>query len=51
MDTVKEIADILRRDGYNIRNVREVEVGLEEDLHYSYEDAVRIAPMVVKIAS
>lgn len=48
MNNAKQIAVLLKRDGYDISNINAVVMALQEDLDYSEEEAVSIANFVVR---
>ena len=48
MGNARQIATILKRDGYDISTINAAIMALEEDLGYSEEEAVSIASMIVQ---
>lgn len=50
MGNARQIAIILKRDGYDISTINASVMALEEDLGYSEEEAISIADMVVREA-
>lgn len=48
MNNARQIAIILKRDGYDISNTSAAIMALQEDLGYSEEEAVSIANFVVQ---
>lgn len=48
MNNARQIAIILKRDGYDISNLNAAIMALEEDLGYSEEEAVSIANFIVQ---
>ncbi len=47
MNNARQIAILLKQDGYDISNTNAVIMALQEDLGYSEEEAVSIANFVV----
>ena len=48
MGNARQIATILKRDGYDISTTNAAIMALEEDFGYSEEEAVSIADMIVR---
>lgn len=48
MGTAREIAETLKRDGYDISTRNDVIMALQEDLDYSEEEAVSVAGEIIK---
>ncbi|MBR5408856.1 hypothetical protein IK112_02835 [Candidatus Saccharibacteria bacterium] len=47
MNNARQIAILLKQDGYDISNINAAIMALQEDLGYSEEEAVSIANFVV----
>lgn len=47
MGNAKQIATVLKRDGYDISTVNAAIMALQEDLGYSEEEAVSLAGFIV----
>jgi len=50
MNNARQIAILLKQDGYDISNVNATIMALQEDLGYSEEEAVSIANFIVQEA-
>lgn len=48
MNNARQIAILLKQDGYDISNLNAAIMALEEDLGYSEEEAVSIASAIVQ---
>lgn len=48
MGTARQIALMLKRDGYDISTLNAAIMALQEDLGYSEEDAINVASEIVK---
>ena len=51
MNNARQIAIILKQDGYDISSINAVIMALQEDLGYSEEEAVSIANFIVREAN
>lgn len=50
MNNARQIATLLKQDGYDMSSLNAVIMALEEDLGYSEEEAVSIASFVLQEA-
>lgn len=48
MNNARQIAIMLKRDGYDISSINAAIMALQEDLGYSEEEAVSIASFIVR---
>ncbi|MBQ8984609.1 hypothetical protein IJ098_02010 [Candidatus Saccharibacteria bacterium] len=51
MNNARQIAILLKQDGYDISNTNAAIMALQEDLGYSEEEAVSIANFIVREAN